>query len=305
VPADRPLQHGAPTPYGELVAHTPVDVTTLDVRGTATSVWRYGAAEPRTTVVFLHGFRGDHHGLEPIVASMIAADPGLRVLVPDLPGFGATPPLPAGAHDVDGYAGWTRDLLDLLGGDVVLAGHSFGSIVASAAVARDATGITSLVLVNPIASLALQGPRVVMRKLTAAYHRVAGAVPLAVGEAMLRNRVVTRIASIAMVTTTDAGLRRWIHAEHDRYFSSFAGRASLLEAFTASVTHAVTAYAPEVKVPVLLVAGELDDLAPPAAQRTLLPLFPDARLALLPGTGHLAHYEQPAAVAAAIVAELP
>lgn len=309
MPADRPHQHGAATPYGELVAHTPVDVTTSDVGGTATRVWGYGAAEPRTTVLFLHGFRGDHHGLEPIVAHMVAADPGLRVLVPDLPGFGATPPLPVGVHDVDGYAGWTRRLLDLLiadtGGDVVLAGHSFGSIVAAATVARDAAGTSSLVLVNPIASAALQGPRMVMRKVTAAFHRVAGAVPAAVGEAMLRNRLVTRIASVAMVTTPDPALRRWIHAEHDRHFSSFAGRDSLLEAFTASVTHAVSTYAPAVKVPVLLVAGEADDLAPPDTQRALLPLFPDARLVVLPGTGHLAHYEQPAAVAAAIVAELP
>jgi pimeloyl-ACP methyl ester carboxylesterase len=290
------------SPYGEIVAHTPVDAVTVSVRGTATRVWRYGAVQPHTTMLFLHGFRGDHHGLEPIVAHLVDADPGLRVLVPDLPGFGATPPLPQGAHDLDGYTAWARELAGHVPGEVVLAGHSFGSIIATATVAGDPAGFTALVLVNPIASSALEGPRALTRQVTAAYHRLAGALPEPVGELLLRNRLVSRISGLALMTTSDRALRRWIHAEHDRYFSTFASRASLLEAFAASVGHDVAQYAPEVKVPTLLVAGERDDLAPAAAQRALLPRFPDARLVLLPGTGHLAHYEQPAEVAAAIAA---
>jgi pimeloyl-ACP methyl ester carboxylesterase len=298
VPADRT------SPYGELIARTPVDAVTVTVRGTPTRMWRYGAAQPHTTVLFLHGFRGDHHGLEPIVAHLVDADPGLRVLVPDLPGFGATPPLPHDAHDLAGYTAWTRELAGRLPGDVVLAGHSFGSIVAAATVAGDAAGFTSLVLVNPIASSALAGPRAWTRRITAAYHRLAGALPERPGELMLRNRVVSRVSGLALMTTGDRTLRRWIHAEHDRYFSTFATRTTLLEAFAASVGHDIAQYAAEVKVSTLLVAGERDDLAPAAAQRALLPRFPDARLVLLPGTGHLAHYEQPAEVAAAIAAAL-
>ncbi|SHK85062.1 Pimeloyl-ACP methyl ester carboxylesterase [Pseudonocardia thermophila] len=298
MPADR-------TPYGEIVARAPVDAITVTVRGTPTTVWRYGAVEPRSTIVFLHGFRGDHHGLEPIVAHLVDADAGLRVLVPDLPGFGATPPLPSERHDVDGYARWTRELMAAFDGDVVLAGHSFGSIVAAATAAEDATGIAALVLVNPIASRALEGPRAASRWITAAFHRLAGALPEPVGEALLRHPLVGRISGLALMTTRDRDLRRWIHAEHGRYFAGFANRAVLLEAFEASVGHDVAQYAPAVKVPVLLIAGERDDLAPADAQRALLPLFPDARLVLLPGTGHLAHYEQPAEIAAALAEVVP
>ena len=53
-------------------------------------------------------------------------------------------------------------------------------------------------------------------------------------------------------------------------------------------------------MPTLLVAGERDDIAPVAAQQELVGRLADARLVVLPGTGHLAHYEAPAAVAAAI-----
>ncbi|MDQ2758805.1 MAG: MFS transporter, partial [Actinomycetota bacterium] len=37
------------------------------------------------------------------------------VVVPDLPGFGASPPFPHDAHDVTGYAAWTVDLIDAVG----------------------------------------------------------------------------------------------------------------------------------------------------------------------------------------------
>ena len=53
-----------------------------------------------------------------------------------------------------------------------------------------------------------------------------------------------------------------------------------------------------VTAPTLLVAAERDTIAPLRAQRGLR--FPDARLVVVPTVGHLAHYEAPAAVAAAI-----
>jgi pimeloyl-ACP methyl ester carboxylesterase len=289
----------ARSPYAALVERVPVRRGELELRGGSTSTWTYGPDDAPRTVVLLHGLRGDHHGLEPIVAHL----DGMRVVVPDLPGFGGSPPLPHDRHDIDGYAAWARDLLGSVGGDVVLAGHSFGSVVATAAVAAGARP-ERLVLVNPIATSALAGPRVAMTQLTVLYHRAAAALPERAGTALLRHRAITRVASMAMVTTPDRALRGWIHAEHDRYFSTFADRRVLLEAFHASVEHDVAEFAAGVAVPVLLVAAERDDIAPPASQHELVGRFADARLVMVPGTGHLAHYEAPAAVAAAIGAFL-
>lgn len=282
------------SPYAELVARVPVHTEEVALRGGRTRLWVYRADDTAHRVVFVHGLRGDHHGLEPIIAQL----DGVQVVVPDLPGFGASQPLPAGRHDIAGYAAWTQDLLAAVApaGDAVLAGHSFGSIVTTAAVARGAA-VRGLVLVNPIAASALAGPRRFLTGLTVAYHRVAGALPERAGTWLLRHPLMTRIASVAMATTPDAALRRWIHAEHDRYFSTFADRRTLLEAFHASVRHDVAESAPAVGVPTLLVAAERDDIAPLPAQRALAERFTDARLAVVPGTGHLAHYEAPAAVA--------
>jgi pimeloyl-ACP methyl ester carboxylesterase len=295
----------APSPYAQLIERVPVQREEIELRGGRTVYRVYGEDDARHRIVFLHGLRGDHHGLAPIVAHL----PGVRVVVPDLPGFGESPPMRGDAHDVAGYAAWTRDLLAAVapGGGAVLAGHSFGSIVATAAVAG-ATGdgtVRGLVLVNPIAASALAGPRVVMTRLTVLYHRLAAALPERAGTALLRNRAVTRAASVAMATTSDRALRRWIHGEHDRYFSTFADRRTLLEAFHASVGHDVAEFAGAVRVPALLVAAERDDIAPPAAQRALAGRFADARLVMVPGTGHLAHYEAPGPVAAAIADFLP
>lgn len=288
----------------------------LDVAGTPTACWTVGRGDAPVTLVALHGLRGTHHGLLPIVGRLRGVGDGtLRVVVPDLPGFGESPPLATGAHDVDGYAGWARELLATTGPGAVLLGHSFGSVVAAAVAAtlpRDeppATAVApsplaALVLVNPIPAPALDGRRRVASAVTTAYHRLAASLPERAGTSLLRSRVATRVASAAMVTTPDRALRAWIHAEHARHFNGFADRRVLLECYRAAVTHDVTEHAAAIGATTLLVAGALDDVAPIEAQRRLAARFTGATLVEIPGTGHLAHYEAPAVVAAAIDAFL-
>src|SRR5690606_5562532 len=107
--------------------------------------WTYGPHDAEVTVIAVHGFRGDHHGLEPVLGFL----PEARVIAPDLPGFGETSPLPGRTHDLDEYAGWLRDFAAAVAPGAVILGHSFGSIVASAAVAGGLE-TPSLILINPI-----------------------------------------------------------------------------------------------------------------------------------------------------------
>jgi pimeloyl-ACP methyl ester carboxylesterase len=55
-----------------------------------------------------------------------------------------------------------------------------------------------------------------------------------------------------------------------------------------------------ITVPTLLVAGEQDALVPIACHEEVAAEVADPRLVVLPGTGHLAPLEEPAAVAAAL-----
>ena len=103
-----------------------------------------------------------------------------------------------------------------------------------------------------------------------------------------------------MAKTGDRRLRRWIHAQHRAYFSAFASREVVLEAFTASITATVRDSASSLNLPVLLIAAEKDDLGTVETQRGLAALIPDSTLVVLPGVGHLVHYEKPDAAAAHI-----
>ena len=285
------------SPYAEQLARIPVSEHRVDVDGTETAWWEYGAADA-PLLVLVHGFRGDHHGLEPVVAQL----PGFRIVSPDLPGFGESATFTNRPHDIDAYADWLRAFIGAIRitGPYTLLGHSFGSIVAAAAVAGGLAP-EKLVLVNPIGAPALEGPRGVMTRLAVLYYRAAAALPERVGFALLRNGAIVRAMSITMAKTRSKALRRWIHDQHDRYFSAFGDRDSVLEAFQASVSHDVSAYASDIRVPTLLVAAERDDVTPVEAQRRLALRFPDATLEVIPEVGHLIHYETPGDAAARIL----
>ncbi|MGW9111932.1 alpha/beta fold hydrolase [Microbacterium sp. NPDC055683] len=283
------------SPYAEQLSRIPVVRAEIDVLGTPTAFWTYGPPDAETTILAVHGFRGDHHGLEPVVAHL----PGIRVVMPDLPGFGETPPLPGRTLDLDAFAEWLTAFAAEVAPGAVVLGHSFGSIVAAAAVAR---GLPTprLVLVNPIGAPALEGPRGLLTRLAVLYYDAGARLPEKLGTAILRHPAIVRVMSIAMAKTHDRALRRWIHDQHDRYFSGFADRDALRDAFVTSVSHDVRASAPAVAQPTLLIAADRDDITPIEAERTLRGLFPDARLVEITGVGHLIHYEKPAEAAAAI-----
>jgi pimeloyl-ACP methyl ester carboxylesterase len=285
-----------PSPYDELLARIPVTVHTVDVLGGRTRYWEYGdpATATATTIVMVHGFRGDHHGLEPVVAQL----PGFRIISPDLPGFGESDPLSPIRHDIAGYGRWLSELADALplGGRTVILGHSFGSIIVAAAVSGGLAA-DAVVLVNPIAAPALSGPRGILTRLAVFYYRAAAKLPERLGFALLRNRAIVRVMSITMAKTVDPALRRWIHDQHDRYFSAFADRSVVLEAFTASVGSDVSEFARFITQPTLLVAAEKDDITPVAAQHRLQAQFSNATLRVIPDVGHLIHYEVPAQAA--------
>lgn len=268
-------------------------VRNLSYRGTLQRFWDFGAVAPRADrppLFMVHGFRGDHHGLLRIVEAL----PEYRIIAPDLPGFGQSEPLPS-KHDVGTYAEFVLNTVQELGlgPDTVLVGHSFGSIIASRA-AADAPGkFGSLVLINPISAPALEGSSRLATRLAELYYRLGAALPRAAGHALLRNPLIVRAMSELMAKTKDRALRRWIHGQHAAYFSAFASRDVVLQAFTASISGTVRDAAPKLSLPVLLIAAEKDDLGSVATQRELAALIPGAILRIIPKVGHLIHYETP------------
>lgn len=285
----------APHPYADLLAEIPVQRREVEVLGGTTAYWVYGPEDAAVTVIAVHGFRGEHHGLEPVVAFL----DGIRVISPDLPGFGETAPVSGRRHTVELYAEWLTAFAAAVAPGAEILGHSFGSIVVAAAVAG---GLPTprVILVNPIGAPALEGPRGILTRLAVFYYWAGARLPHRLGDAVLRSRLVVRIMSVSMAKTKDRALRAFIHDQHDTYFSRFADREVLHDAFLASVSHDVRAFAPAIAQPTLLIAAVRDDITPIEAERHLQTLFPQAELVEIDDVGHLIHYETPEVAASAV-----
>ncbi len=288
------------SPYAAQLAAIPVERATLQLPTGPAAYWVYGDAAAPVTLLMVHGYRGDHHGLEPVVAHL----DGVRVISPDLPGFGETPPLRAAdgtvaEHTLDAYAGWLAAFAAAVAPGAPILGHSFGSIVVAAAVAGG-LDTPRVILVNPIGAPALEGPRGILTRLAVFYYWAGARLPRTLGDALLRNRAIVRVMSASMAKTRDKGLRAFIHDQHDRYFSLFGDRDVLHEGFVTSVSNDVRRFAPAISQPTLLIAAEKDDITPIEAERHLHKLFPDAELVEIPQVGHLIHYETPARAASEI-----
>lgn len=265
-----------------------------------TRAWQYGDADG-APLVLVHGFRGDHHGLEGIAERLVEILPEMRAVIPDLPGFGETPAVPGREHDLDLYGEWLRAFTAGLAGDgsgaggqrpdgFAILGHSFGSLVVANSLAQG-LGPESVALINPISAPALDGPQALLTRLAIFYYWAADRLPERAARALLGNPVIVRVMSIVMAKTGDPALRAWIHAQHARYFSRFADTRTLLQAFRASVSHTVPEYAASIVQPALLIVGDRDDITPLSEQLALQRRLPEARLRVMPGVGHLVHYE--------------
>lgn len=258
--------------------------------GIDTRDWVFGDPAGRP-IVLVHGFRGDHHGLQGIAEALATAVPGLAIHVPDLPGFGQTPAIPGRAHELSTFGEWLLAFTRVVAPDGgMILGHSFGSLVVSSGLSQ---GVRSdrTILINPISAPALEGPQAFLTQLAILYYRAAAALPERAAKSLLGSKLIVRGMSEVMAKTGDRELRSWIHDQHHRYFSEFADSRSLLDAFKASVSHTVAEFADAYAMPTLLVVGERDDITPLPKQLDLQRLLSDAELMILPGTGHLVHYE--------------
>lgn len=298
-----------------------------------TRYWQYGKGmnggtfpEGSYPVLLVHGFRGDHHGLEIIANYLLKLIPNVSIISPDLPGFGRSADLPEntrgknsqGGDNINAYVAWLNDFVkhtnpareDTQPLPLHLVGHSFGSIVTSAFAAAHPNSLALLSLINPISEPALEGSQRVASRLASLYYRAGAALPEKIGYPLLRSQLITRASSEVMMRTKDKAMRRFINGQHAAYFGSFGSRRGVLSAYEASITHTAAEYAAAIRVPVQMLVAEDDDLGTPETARAMYATLtsrdlPDSRnlpasssgarerLDMIPEVGHLIHYETP------------
>lgn len=267
----------------------------LEVMDTVTRYWHYAAkTQNAPTIIFIHGYRGNHRGLEAIAGALT----DFNIIIPDLPGFGESTPF-AKEHSIDNYSWWLGEFIAKLqlAEKPHLLGHSFGSLVVSHHAAH-ADDIKTLLLENPVSAPALSGPNAPMTKIAQGFFNLAGRLPISQGEWLLKSWPMVRGMSILMTKSWSRQLRKWVHAQHDANFNDFASRRVAIEGYTASISHYVAEYAAKFKVPTLVMIGSRDDITSPKQQGEMVALISAPKqLFEFSGVGHLTHYEIPELIA--------
>ena len=287
--------------------------------GVNTAYWHYGAGESlpvfpekcfesqglsgdSPAIILVHGFRGDHHGLELIANHLLQEIPGAHIMIPDIPGFGSSDTLP-GNVTIDAYTSWLHEFIaqvsNYRNSQVLVVGHSFGSIVCSAYAARFSASLAALSLINPISEPALKGKQRVGSLLASGYYALGAALPENLGYPLLRSQAVTRVTSEFMMRTKDRELRRFINGQHASYFGSFSSRRAVLQAYKVSIERTAAEFAPEVRVPTQMLVAAKDDLGTVGTASAMYAALGShsagqvARMDIIPEVGHLIHYETP------------
>jgi pimeloyl-ACP methyl ester carboxylesterase len=265
----------------------------VELDGIECVYYEYPASDSASeTIVMIHGYRGNHRGLEAIAGGLGS----YRVIIPDLPGFGESQQF-ATRHDLKTYSTWLHAFLQNLGlsGSAYLVGHSFGTLVVGAYATKNRC--KGIVLINPVSAPALSGPRGFLTRITSWFYHLSTSLPESVGSWLLRSPIAVMVMSSVMAKTKDRKLRSWIHKQHLANFSDFASVAVASEGYDASISSDLSIMAPSIQSPVLIVAATLDDITDIDIQRRVVSKYPNANLVEIQGVGHLVHYEAPAQAA--------
>lgn len=265
----------------------PQPPTAVD-RVSARWAWREArSADPRGTVVLLHGLGGSRISWEPQLAGL-AHDH--LVVAWDLPGYGAAPPPPDGRLTFPWLADAVAEFVDevaVAGAPVHLAGISFGGMIAQYAAAAHAARFASLTLLSTSPKFGLDGTSPDAWRAARLAPLDAGLEPVDFADAVLGHLAGPDITAEALAGQRAAMAR-------------ITGEA-LRRSIDCLITHDSRELLGRITAPTLCLVGELDDETPEAYAQAVASGIAGAELRVVPGAGHLLNAEAPEVVNAAIL----
>lgn len=205
----------------------------------------------------------------------LLADPptGMRLIAPDLPGFGESPGGPDFTPSIPRYASSLAGFLDASGVKrPVLVGHSFGAAVAVQLALSDPERFPAMFLLSPAPLTGLRTPRYVYPRLKSFRHDHRGL------RRALRRTMITRVPQYLDELVREAQM---MHP------ASFVGNARALSAWD------VREKARYYETPVLVASGRRDTLVSPSSARATAHAFPRGKYFDLGHVGHSPQIEAP------------
>jgi 3-oxoadipate enol-lactonase/4-carboxymuconolactone decarboxylase len=249
----------------------------LETRQLLTHVVAEGPAGA-PALLLLHSLGTNLHVWDPQAAALAQS---FRVIRPDLRGHGLSQ-VTAGPYTIEQLANDSLALLDALGVEAAhVGGLSLGGFVAQAVAARAPARVRSLVLCDT--ALALPPPEGWRARAATVRER---------GTAAIADEVLARwLTPPNLGSSVARGLRAMLER------SPAEGYASSAEAIGGCD---FTESSAGLRMPVLVVVGDKDPVAPVAAAERMRDAIPGAELAVVADAAHIATLERPEAVTAAI-----
>jgi len=258
-------------------------------------------AEPALCVHGLEGSSRNWTDLIDLLRNRLACD------AMDLPGFGDSPPRPDGRYSIAALAQTVIALIGKKQAPVHLIGNSLGGAVCVKVAATRPDLIKTLTLISPalpdsrprldlirfpVMSMPRVGARVVKQyQVLPPERRVADVITTCYGDPSLFSSDRFAIEVAELTRRDELG-----HAA-----AVLIGSVRTLTAeFLRKGRHSAWRDAARVTAPTLVIYGSRDRLVDARMAGRAAHQFADARVVVLPRTGHVAHMEQPAAVAAEI-----
>jgi pimeloyl-ACP methyl ester carboxylesterase len=259
--------------------------TIITVQGRTVSYWEKYRARG-SVVIFLHGFPGSHRGLLELADTFSDC----RLIVPDLPGCGASAALPTN-HSLKNYTEWLNDFLtELAVKDIIIVGHSFGARVAMQYSIDHPAKIKKLVLITPVMKVDS-----FVGRLAAFNYKLGGMLPSSLQEAWGNNRVYRGIGH-AIIYKSASRARRKQLIDIDTEDAKHIEGSVIVQMFDDFYKHPSIGGHKKINTKTLLIASDKDEVATLDSVEKLYQRFTNAEIKVMKDSGHLVILERPVAV---------
>ena len=274
---------------------------TLELRGRRVSFVDQGQGEP---LLLVHGFPLDHSMWQHQIDFFKS---NYRVICPDLPGFGAseslvtesvvsTEPVASDSKNqfsfsMESFADWLIDFLDAVDcqRSVNFCGLSMGGYIGWQFWRRHSSRLKSIIAANTRAAADDELVRRA-RHMAAAQVRVSGADPVA--DTMVQKLFYLPNAQNALDIDYVSQTHRIIKTTAST--SIAAGQIGMSQRADA------TAWLSEIKLPMLFIGGEFDEITTPVEMQSDADKVSQSQFEVISTAGHLTPLEQPTAFNAAV-----
>ena len=245
-------------------------------------------APPEGPLLFLHGFTGSRDNWTSLRRTLAGAAGRPPTLAIDLPGHGAAPVPAAGATVDEAVAAILRGLDHHGVGRAHLVGYSLGGRMALATAVRHPDRLASLTLIGASPGIEDDAER---RARRASDEALARSIEKDGLEAFI-DRWMEQPLFASQLRLGHRALRR---ARLARLGGTARGYAASLRGMGQGTQPSLWKSLSALEIPVLLIAGALDEKYT-ALARSMADQLPNARVEIVPDTGHAVHLEAPETV---------